>query len=244
MLIQSPLTIMSNANSVHQTELPKIIDNGTNNNYGEWETKSYHKFRKWNLLKYIEGSNSELPVISPLCHIVTYHGVDDDGNVSSIHVPGNLAKHKEALTQAEPWMTSNNTALSRIVAAIPSHQLHLVKHATYAKQAWESLCLVYQPRNSLHAATMKGQIMDYRCQSDMNVIKWLNNMQRLHNSLCDLNNKRMTDRDFALAILDLMPQDDRWRDFLSSLHTKVHDLNAQSLPIDSTTFVTTICDQY
>ena len=235
---------MSNTDSVHRTELPKIIDDGTNNNYGEWETKSYHKFREWNLLKYIEGPASEPPIIPPLHHTVTHHGVDDDGNVSSIRVPGNLAEHKEALTQAEPWMTGNNTALSRIVAAVPSHQLHLVKRVTYAKQAWESLRSVYQPRNSLRAATMKGQIMAYCCQSDMNVARWLNDMQRLYNSLCDLDNERMTDRDFALAILDLMPQDDGWRDFLSNLRTKVRDSDAQSLPIDSTTFVTAIRDEY
>ena len=235
---------MSNADSVHRTELPKIIDDGTNNNYGEWETKSYHKLREWNLLKYIEGPDSEPPIIPPLRHTVTHHGVDNDSNVSSIHVPGNLAEHNEALTRAEPWMTGNNTALSRIVASVPSHQLHLVKCATYAKQAWESLRSVYQPRNSLRTATMKGQIMAYRCQSDMNVAKWLNDMQRLHNSLCDLDNKRMTDRDFALAILDLMPQNDGWQDFLSNLHTKVRDLDAQSLPIDSTTFVTAIRDEY
>ena len=47
--------------------------------------------------------------------------------------------------------------------------------------------------------------MAYRCQSDMNIAKWLNDMQRLYNSLCNLDVDRMTDHDFALAILDLMP---------------------------------------
>ena len=51
---------MANNNSVHCSELPKIVDDGTNNNYGKWETKSYHKLHDWNLLKYVEGPESEL----------------------------------------------------------------------------------------------------------------------------------------------------------------------------------------
>ena len=43
---------IANDDTVHRSELPKIIDDGTNNNYGEWETKSYHKLRDWDLLKY------------------------------------------------------------------------------------------------------------------------------------------------------------------------------------------------
>jgi hypothetical protein len=235
---------MPNEDTVHRSELPKIIDDGTNNNYGEWETKSYHKFRDWRLLKYIEGPESHPPVIPILRDTVTHHGVDDDGVLTTVHVPGNLAEYEQAIKDSEPWMTGNNTALARIVSAVPSHQLHLVKRVHYAKQAWDSLRSVYQPRNSLRAATIKGQIMTYRCQSDMNIAKWLTDMQRLYNSLCDLDTERMTDRDFALAILDLMPQDEGWREFLSSLRTKVRDCDAQSLPIDSTSFITAIRDEY
>lgn len=230
--------------AVHRTELPKIIDDGTNNNYGEWETKSYHKLREWDLLMYVEGPTSQPPIIPPLRHPVTHQGFDDAGQMSTVHVPGNEDEHEQALIDAQPWMSGNNTTLSRIVAAVPSHQLHLVKRAKYAKQAWESLRSVYQPRNSLRAATIKGQIMSYRCESNMNISKWLNDMQTLYNSLCDLDTERMTDRDFALAILDLMPQDDGWRDFVSSLRTKVRDSDSQTLPIDSTTFITTIRDEY
>ena len=34
----------------------------------------------------------------------------------------------------------------------------------------------------------------------------------------------MSDQDFALAILDLMPLDDSWRNFISDLRTKVSNL--------------------
>ena len=54
----------------------------------------------------------------------------------------------------------------------------------------------------------------------------------------------MSDRDFALAILDLMPQDDGWCDFVSNLHSKVHDRDAHALPIDPISFITSIRDEY
>jgi hypothetical protein len=232
------------SDTVHQTELAKIVDDGTYNNYGEWEIKSYHKLREWNLLKYIEGATSQPPIIPPLRQTVTRHGVGDNGHLTTIHVPGNLAEHEQAVNDAEPWMTGNNTTLARIIAAVPGHQLHLVKRTKYAKQAWESLRSVYQLRNSLRASTIKGQIMAYRCQPDMNIVKWLTDMQRLYISLCDLNTDRMSDRDFALAILDRMPQDKEWRVFLSELRTKVCDSDSQELPIDSTTFINAIRDEY
>jgi gag-polypeptide of LTR copia-type len=235
---------MPNDNAAHRHELPKITDDGTNNNYGEWETKSYYKLREWDLLKYIEGPTSEPPVIPPLREPITHHSVDDNGNLSTVHAPGNLAEHQQALADAAPWMIGNNTALSRIVAALPAHQLHLVKRSEYAKRAWESLRSVYRPRNSLRTSTIKAQIMTYRCQSDMNVAQWLNDMQALYNSLCDLDTDRMTDRDFALAILDLLPQDDGWRNFVSDLRTKVRDKDAQEVSIDSATFISTIRDEY
>lgn len=100
----------SDSDAVHQTELPKIVDDGTYNNYGEWETKSYHKLRGRNLLKYIEGATSQPPIIPPLRQTVTHHGVGDNGHLTTIRVPGNLAEHEQAVSDAEPWMTGNNNA--------------------------------------------------------------------------------------------------------------------------------------
>jgi hypothetical protein len=77
----------------------------------------------------------------------------------------------------------------------------------------------------------------------MNIAKWLNDMQHLYNSLCDLNTDRMSDREFALAILDLMPQNS-WRNFVSGLRTKVRESDTQGLSIASITFITAICDEY
>jgi hypothetical protein len=52
---------------------------------------------------------------------------------------------------------------------------------------------------------MKGQIMTYHCTFNMNVTNWLNDMQHLYNSLCDLKTDHMSNCEFTLAILDLMP---------------------------------------
>jgi hypothetical protein len=235
---------MPDTDNTHRTELPKITDNGINNNFGEWEIKSYHKLREWDMLKYVEGPESLPPIVPTLRHTTCHRGVNDDGLLCTIHIPGNEEEHEDALAHALPWMTGNNSALARIVAAVPSHQLHLVKRVIYAKQAWESLRSVYQPRNSLRGATIKSQIMSYRCQSDMNIAIWLNDMQCLYNSLCDLDPECMSDRDFALAILDLLPQDDGWRDFVSNLRTKVRDSDTKSLPIDSIDFITPIREEY
>ena len=54
----------------------------------------------------------------------------------------------------------------------------------------------------------------------------------------------MTDREFALTILDLMPQDDDWRGFVSNLHAKVSDSEENGLPIRSATYITAIRDEY
>jgi hypothetical protein len=54
----------------------------------------------------------------------------------------------------------------------------------------------------------------------------------------------MSDRDFALTILDLMPLDNNWHVFLSNLRTKVNDFNAQGIPITSASFITSIRDEF
>ena len=40
--------------------LPKLFDNGNDNNYVEWETKASWTLSLWNLWKYIEGPESTL----------------------------------------------------------------------------------------------------------------------------------------------------------------------------------------
>jgi hypothetical protein len=70
---------------------------------------------------------------------------------------------------------------------------------------------------------IKGQIMTYHCTLDMNMAKWLTNMQCLYTTLCGIEIKCMTDHEFTLAILDLMPQDSIWMSFVFRLQDKFHD---------------------
>jgi hypothetical protein len=65
---------MANNETIYHANLPKLLDNGTNddgtnNNYGKWKTKLYHKFLEWDLLKYIEGPTSDPPNIPPFARL-------------------------------------------------------------------------------------------------------------------------------------------------------------------------------
>ena len=103
---------------------------------------------------------------------------------------------------------------------------------------------MYQPCNSVCTATIKGQVMSYQYTPDMDVTQWLSDMQRLFNSLCALDTLRITDSEFALAILDLMPQDDTWRNFTSNLRNKIMVYDEQQQPIHSAAVVTAIREEY
>ena len=88
--------------SAHQSQLSKLTNDGINNNYGEWETRAFHSFWTWDLWKYIEGKQSTPPVIPPLTERHTYHSVDDQNQLATVHVSGNRAKHETAIRNAEP----------------------------------------------------------------------------------------------------------------------------------------------
>ena len=109
---------MPNNNNVHCTELPKLINKGVNNNYGKWKVQSYHKLREWDLLKYIKGPDSDPPNIPPLRQQQMYHGVNNDGNISTTHILGNAAEHLQAVAAAKLWMDRNNTALAHIIMSV------------------------------------------------------------------------------------------------------------------------------
>jgi hypothetical protein len=97
-------------------ELPKIVDDGANNNYDEWETKSYHKLRSWDLWKYIDGPES-----TPFITLVT---CNTSGRVRTRIDE----KSAEKIDASKLWTAANNLALSKIVSAVPGTQIHLVRH--------------------------------------------------------------------------------------------------------------------
>ena len=159
----------SQIDTAQRSQLPKLIDDGLNNNYGEWKTKSFHILRSLGLWKYIDGPLSIPPTIPALVLPQTHHGTNDNGEVTTVHIQWNQAEYDTAVTNAQPWMEGNYLCLSKIVNATPSVQLHLVEGSDYAKDAWESLRALFQPQNSLRASTIKADIMGYRCHSNMNV---------------------------------------------------------------------------
>ena len=234
-------------NAAQRSQLPKLSDDGNNNNYGEWETKAYHILRSWDLLKYIEGEESTPPVIPTLRQEQTYDGYNDAQQLTRIRVSGNKDAYDAAVAKAVPWTTSNNLCLSKIVNAVPNIQLHLVRRAKYAKEAWENLKAYYQPGNTLRAATLKSDLTGYRCQGNMNISTWLADMQRLYDTLYGTSPDAMDDSAFAIAIIDNMPQEDSaWRGFVSEMRTKLrqYETSVPPTPIQSTEFITLIRDEF
>ncbi len=50
----------------------------------------------------------------------------------------------------------------------------------------------------------------------------------------------MTDHEFALAIPDLMPQDNVWTSFVSGLQDKLHDADSWKAPFHLVTLISCI----
>jgi hypothetical protein len=209
------------ASAAYCGKLEEILDDGIDNNYGAWKIRSRLTLGTWDLWKYIEGPESEPPDIPALREAGTFSGYDASGQMRTVYVEGNSAEHKQKTEEAEPWMAANNLALAKIVCAVPGAQIYLVDDARYAKQAWESLRSFYQPRNSLIARRVRHQIKTFCCTSDSDVALWLTDMQRLYGTLYLLDEESLSDRNFALAILDNMPL--QWHSFVSDLRTKVQD---------------------
>jgi len=221
--ISMPNTISDTA---QRGELPKLIDDGTNNNYGDWASRCYHLLRTWGLWKYIAGSTSIPPDVPALVESKIVNAIVE-GELKQVELPGNATEREKKLKDAQPWMDGNNLTLTKFVSAAPELQMHLVENEVYAKQAWENLGINYKPLNSSRATTIKGNITGYRCTTQMDVSEWLTDMQRMYGDLCRVDRQRMTSRDFALVILDNMPQSDSWEVIATNLRDKIQEANDQ-----------------
>lgn len=237
----------SQIEAAQRSSLPKLIDVDDNNNYGEWETKCFHLLQSWDLWKYIDGDEDTPPIIPTLRADATYHGTNDEGEISVAHIPSNAVERDAAIAAAKPWKDNNDLCLTKLVNAVPGNQIHLVKRVPYAKTAWDNLRSIYQPMNSLRATALKSDILTYRCQANMNVSLWLTDMQSIYNNLSSTDPDSMDDRSFTFAILDNMPeQDGAWRDFLSNMRTKIRDKESHTprLPVLSKEFISLIREEY
>jgi hypothetical protein len=106
-------------NDSHNTHnsLPKLEDDGQVNNYSEWKTKAKLQLRSWDLLKYVCGPDSNPPNIPDLRESFIQRSsnpADPTDAIKVFCVHGNAAEHDQAIENAKPWMTQNNTALSKI----------------------------------------------------------------------------------------------------------------------------------
>ena len=225
-------------------ELIKLVEDDVNNNYAEWSMKSHHQLRSWGLWKYIEGSDSEPPTIPPLRKTTECTGRTRQGTQETLVFPGNEEEHKKKEEEARPWMEGNELALSKIVCAVPDSQLNL-GDLQYAKQAWEALRAYYLPRNSHWVTSLKGDITAYRCGPGVDIVQWLKTMGDMYSSLRCMDRHRMSDREFALVIIDNMPQSGRWHEFNSGLRNKVteYDEHDPPIPVRSAEFIVKIRDE-
>jgi hypothetical protein len=225
----------NDSNSSTRDGLPKLEDADGVNNYGEWKTKAELQLLSWDLLKYVTGPESSPPIIPDLHPSFIQRGsdpADPTGALKLFRVHGNATERNHALDDAKPWMTQNNTALSKIVNAVPKSQMHAVKGIIYAREAWNNLRDLYQPLNSMLAEVSLGDLHSYRCTPTMDVSVWLNDLQGLYQSLIDMDPHACSDRAFTLIAIGNLPlSNPDWRSFAVGLRQRISMYDAvQPLP--------------
>jgi gag-polypeptide of LTR copia-type len=161
--------------------------------------------------------------------------VDDNGTLTTVHTRGNKEERDQAIRDAAPWTAGNTLCLIRIINATPRRQIHLVKHALYAKDAWNSLHSVYLPRNSHHIQALTNDITTFRLTPGLDLREWIDGIEILYNDLCDLDSKAMSDCTFVLTILANISASSEWQEFGSRLrdHLAEYD-NHEPNPIQVT----------
>ena len=225
--------------------LSTLKDDGNDNNYNEWATKSRHSLKTWGLWKYIEGPHSIPPTIPPLRTAEEVTGADKEGVRHTVILDDTTEAHQQKTKEAEPWTEANDLVHTKIINSTPHSQLHLIEDTSYAKIAWERLRSAYQPRNSLRATSLKKDITTYRCTPDMDIGQWLHNVKELFSSLTCMDRDRLSEREFIVAVIDNMPESDAWTEFLSGLRTRISDYDEAKppKPITALEFITRICEE-
>ena len=141
----------------------------------------------------------------------------------------------------------NNTALSKIVNAVPKSQMHAVKGIIYAREAWNNLRDLYQPLNSMLAEVSLGNFHSYRCTLTMDVSVWLNDLQGLYQTLIDMDPHACSDHAFTLiAIGNLSLSNADWCSFAVGLRQRISMYDAVQpipTPIRSKEFLAAICQK-
>lgn len=214
-------------------KLPKLVDDSTTNNYGKWKIESEILLLGWALLEYVSGAWSQPPDIPPLCKPTMHKGINEETGIEQVIITcGNAKEHKRKKNAAKPWLKKNNTALSKIFQAVSgTKQIHLIKGIRYASATWEALCTHYQPQNSTLANSKRGGIQSYCCTPDMDVGKWLAKIWNHYNALFDLDPDALSDHDFAITIVNNLPQQaSEWRSFAKGLQQRISQYKHMCTP--------------
>jgi hypothetical protein len=229
-------------------KLPKLVDNGTTNNYGEWRIQSQSELRSLDLWKYIEGPHSIPPDIPNLEDDLYLDGSDDEGNTKRFHITGNTQYRNQKIRAAKPWMMKNEIARNKIVRSLSTAQLHFVDGVIYASEAWNILHDHYQPLNSSLAISLRSDIQGYRCVPPMDIHEWLIDMQKMYHDLLDMSPDSLSDREFALVVINNLPQSGgRWETFTSNLRERINkydNTKPTPLPVRSVEFLSAIRQEY
>jgi hypothetical protein len=229
--------------SARRGTLSHLTDDGNENNYSSWVTKSSHSLRGWGLWKYIEGPYSDPPFIPSLHEAQVITAPDEGGIQRTVIIPSNVEEHRKKTLEAEPWMEANALALSKLVNAAPQCQMHLVEDAKFAKLAWEDLRSAYRPRNCVRATSIRSDITQSRCTPDMDVGQWVNHLSELYSSLCAFSRRYLSETEFVASLIDNMPKSDPWAQFVSNLRDRLADYDETGKRITALEFTTRIKDE-
>ena len=242
------MTDYVNDHECEECDLPKLVDDGTFNDYGTWSIKSHCQLRSCGLWKYIEGPESTPPAVPLLRETERFRGIDASSCMKTVYVAGNGDEQQQKTQDFDRWMRGNDIALAKIVLSIPDTRLFLVRHSKFAKQAWESLRSYYESQNNHLVNDIIFKIKVLHCAPDMDVEQWVKDMLRLYSSVCSMDTKgRLSDKDFALTIFGNMPlHDTAWRWLFESLRRRIADYNSHQpspIPIRSQEIITAILEE-
>jgi hypothetical protein len=204
-------------NDNDRKKFPNLSQKDGVSNYGSWAVKAKSHLITLELWEVVGGNDTTAPPIPEPKAPKIIWGYNANHELVEIHVPGNQPQFKAATAAAAPWTKKSNKALDLIINAVADDLLYLVKRATTASQAWNSLHSALQPSNSVRAQAIKQRLMSYVCEPTFNVVSWLNDCQKQYDDLCNMDPENMDDIEFACLILNNMPVSVEWHSFLSGI---------------------------
>jgi hypothetical protein len=112
-------------------------------NYGAWAMKAKYRLIMKKLWDFIDGPSDTPPQVLTAKPLRILCRPDANRNIVEIHHNGNQ------VVDAAPWIEKDSQALDLIMNAILDNLLYLIKRSTSSKQAWNLLCTLLQPANSI-----------------------------------------------------------------------------------------------